>query len=223
MSENTHTADPSSDSGITPRNIMSRSARTMRVKFPSVKNRITIYVESLLERDAALRLELDPNVTAYWSQPRVDVFYMPDGQPYRYTPDFMAEMQSGKIKIIEVKPKAKLANRRLADRLGQIALRYQERNVDFAIWTEDDLRKEPEAQNRRLLWSHVRRPPSVPDPDDCLQQLKEAQPRTWRDVCRNLGDKIAHWLLAKGHVGTDPKQALTPETPITQIGKKEAS
>lgn len=60
----------------------------MRVKFPSVKNRVTIYVESLLERDAALRLELDPNVVAYWSQPRVDVFYMPDGQPYRYTPDF---------------------------------------------------------------------------------------------------------------------------------------
>lgn len=222
MSENTPTPDPSSESGLTPRNIMSRSARTMRVKFPSVKNRVTIYVESLLERDAALRLELDPNVVAYWSQPRVDVFYMPDGQPYRYTPDFMAEMRTGKVKIIEVKPKAKLSNPRLAARLGQIALRYRERDIEFVIWTEDDLRKEPQAENRRLVWSHIRRPPIIPEPEACLEQLKEARPRTWREACRYLGNKIAHWFMARGCLRTDPSQALTPDSPITGIGKEEA-
>lgn len=222
MSENTPTPDPSSESGLTPRNIMSRSARTMRVKFPSVKNRVTIYVESLLERDAALRLELDPNVVAYWSQPRVDIFYMPDGQPYRYTPDFMAEMRTGKIKVIEVKPKAKLSNPRLAARLGQIALRYRERDIEFVIWTEDDLRKEPQAENRRLVWSHIRRPPIIPEPDACLEQLKEARPRTWRDTCCCLGNKIAHWFMAQGCLRTDPDRALTPDSPITRIGKEDA-
>lgn len=221
MSENTPTPDPSSESGLTPRNIMSRSARTMRVKFPSVKNRITIYVESLLERDAALRLELDPNIVAYWSQPRVDIFYMPDGQPYRYTPDFLAEMRTGKIKVIEVKPKAKLSNPRLTARLGQIALRYRERDIEFVIWTEDDLRKEPQAENRRLVWSHIRRPPIIPEPDACLERLKETRPRTWRDACRSLGDKIAHWFMAQGLLRTDPNQALTSDSPITSIGEED--
>lgn len=221
MSENTRIPDPSSESGLIPRNIMSRSARTMRVKFPSVKNRVTICVESLLERDAALRLELDSNVVAYWSQPRVDIFYMPDGQPYRYTPDFMAELRNGKIRVIEVKPKAKLANRRLRARLEQIALRYRERNIDFAIWTEDELRKEPQAENRRLIWAHVRRPPQISDPEGYLEALREKRPYTWGEACRHLGKKIAHWFLALGHLRTDPNKALTPDTPITGLGKED--
>lgn len=88
---------------INPR--YSRQAHT--IQFVSRKMNDIIRVESFSEKSVAYRLEFDPRVTKFMSQPFS--FEVPvDGKIRRYTPDFLACYRDGSARFIEVHQNAQL-------------------------------------------------------------------------------------------------------------------
>lgn len=61
-----------------------------------------VQFESWLERGLILRLDRDPTVLDYQSQPESFTFVDDQGKPHRYTPDFKVWRQNGVIEIHEV-------------------------------------------------------------------------------------------------------------------------
>jgi hypothetical protein len=72
-------------------------------KFPSLKNKSTIWFESHLERDFIYLIEFDKSVTKYQEQP-FKVKYFLDGTPFRNAPP-------GEIHPKNIKKLAKLVSR----------------------------------------------------------------------------------------------------------------
>ena len=75
-------------------------------KFPSLKNKTSIWFESHLERDYIHLIEFDDDVIKYREQP-FKIKYSLNGNQRLYTPDFFVERQN-RNQIIEVKPQSKI-------------------------------------------------------------------------------------------------------------------
>lgn len=72
------------------------------INFYSVKNQCSMWCESYLERDSLLRLEFQPEVSAYTTQPISFVYKDWAGDDRRYTPDQLVRIDE-KYKFGEVK------------------------------------------------------------------------------------------------------------------------
>lgn len=118
---------PESDGGLTltpPRPIVSGRHARLVTFFPSQKNKGAIACESLLEASVCLLLEYLPWVAAYQAQPFTLRFSNP---VLRYTPDFLAVLDSGRKVLIEVKSESGSRNpkwRQRASILEQLCGRH---------------------------------------------------------------------------------------------------
>lgn len=61
-----------------------------------------VQFESWAERTLILRLDRDPAVLDYQSQPETFTFFDEQGKQHRYTPDFMVRRRDGAVEIYEV-------------------------------------------------------------------------------------------------------------------------
>ena len=100
-------------------------------KFPSLKNKSTVWFESHLEKDFIYLIEFDKSVIKYQEQP-FKIKYFLNGKPCIYTPDFFIE-KPNKKQVIEIKPPAWLCirtdNREQARKFIKIGLQKDPENI----------------------------------------------------------------------------------------------
>lgn len=197
------------------RKVITRSKKTFRVKFPSLKNNCMIYCESILESNAALFLEISPYVKSYIAQPREEIYYDSNAEPRRYFPDFEATLLDDSVIDIEVKPKASLRRPDVKGKLEAIAHRYQEHGRRFRILTEDHVRYEPLHSNLRLLAYHRRAAIKSKELERFQEKLSQSKFSTVADATAILKyKKHVFDLIALGFLGADLNRVLGPKSLI---------
>ncbi len=132
------------------RQIVTRSGKKFRGRFPSRKNATMVCWESLHERDAILLLEYSANVVSFEEQPSVETYYI-GGTPHKYYPDIRARLSNDQVVDIEVKPKEKLLSPEAKEKYGRIAAMYKKAGRNFRILTELDYRAQPIQGNLKRL------------------------------------------------------------------------
>ncbi len=139
---------------MTVRKVITRSKKTFRVKFPSLKNNCMVYCESILESHCALLFEISPHVKTYIAQPSIENYYCELGLSHKYFPDFKVVFEDDSELDVEVKPKSKLLRLAVNKKLEAIAKRYKETGRRFRILTEEAIQPEPFHSNLKKLKYH---------------------------------------------------------------------
>ena len=137
------------------RKVVTPSGRGFRGRFPSIKMGRSIEWESLLEQDAIYHFEFCSQVVSYEEQPEMVEFWVAEKR-HVYFPDFELIMRDGEIIHVEVKPKSKLKNPELVERLRYIEAHYKTRGILFLILTEDQIRNKVVLDNLKQLAYHHR-------------------------------------------------------------------
>lgn len=205
------------------RNIVTRSGGGFRGKFPSRKMGHMVHYQSLLERDAILHLEYHPLVLLYQEQPSRETYYDAEQKARSYYPDFQVVLVNGEEFFVEVKPEEKLAHDRVKDKLLRVALRFDEQQRQFRIWTQRHIRRAPLFNNLKNLHA-VNRPVGKPAGlDQLIEALREESTNFELDelVHRVGSEAQVLRLIAAGIFQTHLEQPLTPTSRVwTQCNKE---
>lgn len=200
---------------MTARKAVTRSGRGVRGYSASLKMRKMIPWESTLERDAILHLEFSQGIKNFWAQPQKFFFYENDQQKFCY-PDFRAEGADRALTHIEVKPSSKLKCAVLRARLDEIKRAHEQQGIDYQIWDETFIRREPRLTNLKLLAYHL---PGLNDDlrevDDAMEKLIILPPKTVGGAVAVLKEPCsAYQLLSLGYYSCDLDQPITMESEI---------
>lgn len=123
--------------------------------YQSIKAGDGLAYESLLERDALLLLDFDPNVTHLSVQPETFV-WTEAGRQRRYTPDIRLEMADGAVIYRQVKLATRFAaDPTLGGRLPAIEAECAARGARHEMWLDTDIRRQPRLSNVRRLRAAV--------------------------------------------------------------------
>jgi hypothetical protein len=134
-------------------------SRTSRVK-PCIagysqKMRSMQFCESKLELDAILRLEFDPSVKHYLTQP-CSFYIKINGKKRRYTPDILVETVDGQFYFVEVKPKTKADDKEFITKFTQITQFFEtEVHIGIQLLTDDVIRCNKLIPNLELLYAFI--------------------------------------------------------------------
>ena len=129
---------PSEENGRA-RKVVRRSNHGHVFKFASKKCRRIIELESVLEYDRAILLEMDPDVLAFQEQPfRID--YADQGKIHKIFPDFLVERRNGLLTVEEVKPEAKASLPEFSRRFSIERVLVAKRGYSFSVLTENEIR-----------------------------------------------------------------------------------
>jgi len=113
-----------------------------------------VQFESWAERSLLLRLDRDPDVTDYGSQPEQFEFIDPHGQWHTYTPDFIVWRRNGQVEIHEVT----LSKRRTHPNIRQREVAAAEicwtRDWWYVVHTEQTLPQGSELANLLALFRY---------------------------------------------------------------------
>lgn len=181
------------------RDVVTRSSKHFRGKFPSRKCGRTIYWESLHERDCIGLLEFHPAVRSYREQPSKETYYDTSLQPRTYFPDFEALLKNDLVVHIEVKPAARMARKDHQEKYGLIAKHYESQGRHFRVMTELELRCEPLRTNVRRLREHVKTALSPTVVQGWLHDLG-CGPYRFDEAARTIGVTALLRLIATGHL-----------------------
>ena len=200
---------------MTARKAVTRSGRGVRGYSASLKMRKMIPWESTLERDAILHLEFSQGIKNFWAQPQKFFFYENDQQKFCY-PDFRAEGIDRGFTHIEVKPLSKLKCPVLRARLGEIKRAHEQQGIDYQIWDETFIRREPRLTNLKQMAYHL------PGLNDDLKGVGEAAEKLIILPPKTVGGAVAvlkelstlYQLLALGYYSCDLDQPITMESEI---------
>lgn len=157
-----------------PARKLGKSAVQNIVRFPAIKSNggKTILVESILESEYCLHLEFDPDVVAYFPQPKT--FIMDDGLgETSYTPDFEVHYASGRKELVEVKPLSRSESDRFRQKFARFESLLKPTNYQFKVVNEIDIEKQPLLSNYQKLYRFKKRP--TLDMDNlhrCAAQIK---------------------------------------------------
>ena len=182
-------------------------------KTPSLKAKKNIWWESLLERDFAFLLEIDPDVVTYREQP-FRLRYIIEGKVRHYTPDFLVERKS-KQQVVEVKSKTKASTE--AFRLFYLAVEPQMRKLgyEYVVVTDEMIRVQPLLENVKILRGYARTPFRPGHVVLCRKFLHENEGASIADLARALSDKdvtlpVIYALIYGGVLAVDLNQPLDP-------------
>lgn len=178
-----------------------------------------IQFESLQERALLLRLERDPTIQDYGSQPECFHFCDPAGQLHRYTPDFIVWRENGETEIHEVTLSRRRTEPRIRQRESAAQAICQNRGWIYLVHTEHTLPGPTELAN--LLALYLYRPTIYANPQvnelvsrrlgesgttpliclaqDLAQDLGLPQPQVIASLC---------YALWHGHLETNLNQLL---------------
>lgn len=196
------------------RRVITRSGRRHRIKFPSKKLGRMVHCESLVEEAAARHFEYDPGIDFYQEQPTVIHYYLDDGSVRKYCPDFMLRRRDGSQVFIEVKTQKSLMDAKLVEKLAAIALRMNELDIEFKIWTDEDIYKEPRDSNVKRIHEALRtkgvNPRFTPNID-----LEKGLTVTFSALREHLGsDSLIFMHYVAGHIDIDLNEPITDKTLI---------
>ncbi|MDH7970657.1 hypothetical protein QH494_00530 [Sphingomonas sp. AR_OL41] len=123
--------------------------------YQSIKAGDALPYESLLERDALLLLDFDPDVAQFGVQPETFV-WTEAGRQRRYTPDIRLETVGGAVIYRQVKLATRLAaDPTLGGRLPAIEAECAARGARHEMWLDTDIRRQPRLSNVRRLRATV--------------------------------------------------------------------
>lgn len=200
------------------RNVVTRSGRGFRTKFPSLKVEAMVDGESPLEGGAVLLLESSWGVVGFWGQPARIRYW--DGEQMRdYYPDFDVLLVDGSRFHLEVKHSHKLARPDVADKFRAIAAHYRTNlHIPFRIATEIEIRREPVRSNALLLarfrWRRGLELPSA----EVLAELFGNGNLPLACVETALGCVIAWHMLAIGRLQCDLTKIISADTLVSLPG-----
>lgn len=191
------------------RQVITRSGRHFRGRYPSKKMDRMIAFESLNERDAILRLEFSPWVHSYREQPEL-ILYGDGERLNKYYPDFEATLQNGIVMHIEVKPMQKLCEPETFGKLTLIRKHYSShRREYFHILTDEDMQVEPLASNLKTL-SAIRTKPF----DLTTHPPIDPDGEPWGALEQRLGRATLLKLIAHGLWLCDLRRPFTDDLPV---------
>lgn len=197
------------------RKIDSRSATTNRSRIPSAKNGRLVLVESMLERDMALRLEFALPVLFYKEQPRTFKVNL-DGKIIRATPDFEVGWDTEDTEYVEVKYARKTRQDKTAKRLSAVKRHIEAMGSNYEVMTEKKIRSSKQVlQNCMYLnpfkWRSRNRV------EDLKSQIPSG-PMSFSDWAeKNQSAQVVVEMMAHQLVFFDFYQGITPETVIRPI------
>lgn len=195
------------------RKVVTRSGKRFRGKSPSAKLGRMVHWESLLERDAILHLEYHPLVISYQEQPSVEVYYDAVGAAHRYVPDFLVVFSDGAELCIEVKPSRQLKKQEIRNKLGAVAVRFEELGREFRVWTEDLIRREPLFSNLKALKRGTKTASALKSSLGFDRLVSEGSDWTFSEVMRAVGSpRDVLGLLRVGRLHADLESRLIEDT-----------
>ncbi|MAK65602.1 MAG: hypothetical protein CMH21_01105 [Methylophaga sp.] len=119
--------------------------------FSSYKNQRTFSCESSIEKDYALRLEYDRNVTGYMCQPETFNFIIL-GKKTTYTPDFLVHYADNSSRYVDTKPDVWTDDEEMVDRLHEIKINLNNIGKKLIVVPESKIRQEPLLTNIQMLY-----------------------------------------------------------------------
>jgi hypothetical protein len=114
----------------------------------------TVQFESWTERSLLLRLDRDPTVTDYGSQPEVFRYTDPQGKWHTYTPDFIVWRLDGWVEIHEVTLSKRRKRSNIRQREAAAVEICQERGWRYLVHTEQTLPQGSELANLLALFRY---------------------------------------------------------------------
>lgn len=122
-----------------------------------------VQFESWAERALLLRLDRDPEVTDYGSQPEKFSYTDREGRPHTYTPDFQVWRRNGAIEIHEVTQSIRQARPEIRQREAAAQVICRTRGWRYVVHTEHSLPQPTELANLLALFRY--RPSAYAHPD----------------------------------------------------------
>ena len=205
---------------MSTRKVVGRSAKGHRGRYYSKKMKKFVEWESTYERNWILIVEYCYWVSIYREQPEKIKFWIGDVQ-VTYFPDFELILEDGQVVYVEVKPKEKLNDPILSQRLKNIEEYLKVRGIRFIVVTEDEIHNTVLLANLRQLdyhnrWSH--------DDDELVSAADSLSilPATTIDGAKAVvGDeRYVYGLLASGLYSCDLKMPLHGATEIWKSNKE---
>lgn len=113
-----------------------------------------VQFESWAERALLLRLDRDPDITDYGSQPERFQFTAPNGRQHSYTPDFIVWRSNGQVEIHEVTMTRRQTHPSIVQRESAASEICQERGWQYIVHTEQSLPQGSELANLLALFRY---------------------------------------------------------------------
>lgn len=199
----------------------------------------SVQFESWLERSLILRLDRDPGVRDYQSQPEQFHFMDEAGKGRSYTPDFKVWRQDGTIQIHEVSLGRRRMQANMRRREEAAVAICQERGWQYVVHTERSL---PDGSELANLLALVGYRPTIYANQSVIErvydQLGGGQPVSFAKLVRQVGQKLqlteaavtgtVCYLLWHGEVQTDLNRLIFDQGVIEAgiqlwLGHKEVS
>lgn len=137
------------------RNIMSRSAQTIRGRMPSRKSGREVRIESTLEALFALRALAAASVKSFVEQP-MQIAALQQALPISYTPDAAVCLASGEHCLVEVKREAELKTAEVLARITAIRRTTESVGIRLLCATDAELKRDAENERLRTVRIHAR-------------------------------------------------------------------
>ena len=187
-------------------------------KFPSLKNKKTVWFESHLERDFIYLAEFDKNIIKYQEQP-FKVKYFFNGKARFYTPDFLLHKRD-KEQIIEVKPQSKFEKEDFVVFSDFMRDFFTNKGYEYLVVTDSTIRLEPRLTNTKLLWRFARIPITVRHQVLIHELFGNSSGISFSEVCSFLFQKkeqkeLVYALLFHGYLLTDIEKPITAKSVIS--------
>jgi hypothetical protein len=164
-----------------------------------------VQFESWAERALLLRLDRDPDITDYGSQPERFQFTAPNGQLHSYTPDFIVWRSNGQVEIHEVTMTDRHTRPSIAQREAAASEICRVRGWRYIVHTEQSLPQGSELANLLALFRY--RPTAYADPAVSRaadEQLAEGGPIALQtlviQIAQELGIAGPVVVAALGHL-----------------------
>lgn len=123
--------------------------------FPSRKNGCLVICETRLEADACYHWEFDEEVISYSPQPEQLTLKFKNTQR-KYTADFKVNYKNCLAKLFEIKPDNIYLKPKHLEFYKAVQLAALERNLDFEIIVDSQIRRQPYLNNLKHIYYQMR-------------------------------------------------------------------
>lgn len=124
-------------------------------QFPSIKMTRMVGFESLIERDLLYLLDFDSEVYFFSEQP-LTIEYAHEGKARHYTPDFHVARTGDRHTLVECKPSHLTETDDNRRKFGAARAWCAERDWEFSVVTDAQLRTGPRLDNIKRLTAYAR-------------------------------------------------------------------
>jgi hypothetical protein len=172
--------------------------------------------ESWLERDEAMALDFDPDVTAFASQP-LWLFWQESDKVRSHAPDFFARRADGTGVVIDCRPTSRIKPR------DEAAFAATERACAEAGWAYRRVSEHDPVWLANVRWlAGYRHPRHLLEPTASALLAGCAEPQRLIDAARSVGDPIAvlpvlYHLMWSRHLVADLSERLEALSAVSAV------